>query len=87
MAKAILLRDDAHPLEVDLADVRGQCAQCRQGLLAGIDHVAEVEQRVQARVVQPVQQLRDFGALEFFMLFEVEEQVVLVCLLRDVVQV
>ncbi|MOA14849.1 hypothetical protein D3C78_1349770 [compost metagenome] len=82
-----MLRHDAHTLEVGLAYVRRQGAQCRQGLLAGIDHVAEVEQRVQARVVQPVQQLRDFGALEFFMLFEVEEQVVLVCLLREVVQV
>ncbi|MMZ68099.1 hypothetical protein D1872_307490 [compost metagenome] len=67
--------------------MRRQGAQCREGLLAGIDHVAEVEQGVQARVVQPAQQLRDLAALEFLVLLEVEEQVVLVCLLREVVQV
>ncbi|MOA43119.1 hypothetical protein D3C78_1652410 [compost metagenome] len=87
MAKAILLRDDAHPLEVDLADVRGQCAQGRQGLFAGIDHVAEVEQRMQARVAYTVEQFCDFEALEFFMLLEVEVQVVQVRLLRQVAQV
>ncbi|MCY1244607.1 hypothetical protein D9M72_576950 [compost metagenome] len=67
--------------------MRTQGAQCREGLLAGIDHVAEVEQGVQARVVQPAQQLRDLAALEFLVLLEVEEQVVFVCLLREVVQV
>ncbi|MNK81871.1 hypothetical protein D3C87_1016310 [compost metagenome] len=87
MPEAVLLRHDAHTLEVGLAYVRRQVAQCSKGLLAGIDHVAEVEQGVQARVVQTAQQLRDLAALEFFMLLEVEEQVVLVCLLREVVQV
>ncbi|MNI99658.1 hypothetical protein D3C73_1587900 [compost metagenome] len=38
-------------------------------------------------MVEPAQQLGDFVALEFLVLFEVEEQVVLVGLLRQVVQV
>ncbi|MOA53974.1 hypothetical protein D3C78_1775130 [compost metagenome] len=42
---------------------------------------------MQAGVVEPAQQLGDFVALEFLVLFEVEEQVVLVGLLRQVVQV
>ncbi|MNN84850.1 hypothetical protein D3C81_2020580 [compost metagenome] len=70
-----------------LANVRGQCAQGWQRLLAGIDHVAEIEQRMQARVLQAVEQFGDFEALEFFMLLEVEVQVVQVCLLRQVAQV
>ncbi|MNP52399.1 hypothetical protein D3C76_1467930 [compost metagenome] len=87
MPEAVLLGDHAHALEVRLADVRRQVAQRLQGLFAGIDHVAEVEQGMQARVVEAGQQLRDLGALELFMLLEVEVQVVLVGLLREVVQV
>ncbi|MNW68299.1 hypothetical protein D3C74_470320 [compost metagenome] len=87
MAKALDLGYHANTLEVGLANVRGQVRQGLQGLLAGVDHVAEVEQGVQARVVQPAQQLRDLAALEFLVLLEVEEQVVFVCLLREVVQV
>ncbi|MNG41514.1 hypothetical protein D3C84_1307360 [compost metagenome] len=56
-------------------------------MFAGIDHVAEIEQGMQPRVVEVVQQLCDFCALEFFVLLEVEVQVMLVSLLREVVQV
>ncbi|MNL81059.1 hypothetical protein D3C87_2080690 [compost metagenome] len=42
---------------------------------------------MQARVLQAVEQFGDFEALEFFMLLEVEVQVVQVCLLRQVAQV
>ncbi|MNH10318.1 hypothetical protein D3C79_697930 [compost metagenome] len=42
---------------------------------------------MQARVVETVEQLRDFAALEFFMLLEVKVQIVGVGLLREVMQV
>ena len=76
MAEAVFLGDDTHALQVRLADVRRQGAQRLQRLFAGIDHVAEVEQGMQPRVVEPRSAVRDLGALQLFMLFEVEVEVV-----------
>ena len=59
-----------------LANMRGQVLQGRQWLLTGVDHVAEVEQGMQARMVETLKLLRNLMALEFFMLLEVKEQVV-----------
>ncbi|MNZ50938.1 hypothetical protein D3C78_687390 [compost metagenome] len=87
MAKALCLRDDPHAFEVYLANVRGQVCQGLQRLLASVDHVAEVEQRMQTRMIGLLEQAGDFIALELFMLLEVEVQVVQVSLLAEVVQV
>ncbi|MNJ53862.1 hypothetical protein D3C77_492760 [compost metagenome] len=87
MTETLGLRDDAHAFEVYLANVRRQVFQGLQRLLAGIDHVAEVKQCMQARMVGLTQQLGDFIALEFFVLLEIEIQVVEVSLLGEVQQV
>ncbi|MNE69922.1 hypothetical protein D3C80_1656790 [compost metagenome] len=87
MAESVLLGHHAHALEVHLADERGEIGQRRQRLFAGVDHVAEVEQRIQPRVADAAQQRGDLVALQFLVLLEVEVQVVLVSQPRQAPQV
>ncbi|MNY12859.1 hypothetical protein D3C86_1459640 [compost metagenome] len=61
--------------------------QGREGLFTGVDHVAEVEQRMQARMLQALEQPGDLAALELLVLLEVEEQIVLLRQLGEVMQV
>ena len=73
---AAAIRLDEAVLDMNLGDVGRLDRERRHRPFIGIDHVAEVEQGMQARVVDTVEQLRNFAALEFFMLLEVKEQVV-----------
>ena len=87
VAEAVALRDDAHALQVHLTDEGRERPERRQRPLAGVDHVSEVEERIQARTADPPQQLGDLEALQLLVLLEVEMQVVRVGQRREVAEV
>ena len=86
MAGAMALRDDMHALQVHLPDMGRERPQRRQRLFIGIDHIAKVEKRVQARMADPAQQGGDRG-FSVLVLLEVEVQIVQVGQIGQIAQV